>query len=98
MLSKGSLGAHEHRHLGAAHDFQQTQRVRGFLLGPHIASDGANAEQIDIVGLQEHQCRHRIGGKRSAVILVVDEFFLPARLGRSLRDRREHGAVGKQTG
>ena len=52
-------------------------RARGFLLGPHIATHGANAEQVDIVGLEKHQRRDRIGGKRTAVVLIVDELFLP---------------------
>ena len=49
------LRAHEHRHFRAAHEFQQAQRVGGFLLGPHVAGHGANSEQIDIVRLQQHQ-------------------------------------------
>ena len=66
------LRAHKHRNFRAAHDFQQAQRVGGFLLGPHVAAHGANSQQIDVVRLQEHQRRNRIRGERAAVVLVVN--------------------------
>ena len=60
--------------VGAIRDFEQAQHMLRLFLHPLISADGGDAEDVKLLGLQEHENRLLVAGSGTPSVLVDDDF------------------------
>ncbi len=71
---EGREGAGEDGDFGAAHDFQETQRMANLCVAPVVAGGHADTEHLDLGRVEEHRDGLEVGGGGAERVLVDDDF------------------------
>ena len=86
-VEEGELCSFVHRDIGAAGDLQESQDVLRLFLHPLIAADGGDAEDVELLRLQEYENGLLVAGSGAAGVLIDDDFDF---LGRGSENKKRN--------